>query len=89
MSEPAEVSVVLAVLFALLPSLDAPVVPASANDPAAVGVPETVQVITALAAKLLTGVGGEHVVLRPAGKPLMAHVAVVAVTAGAAALVQV
>ena len=78
----------VAVLLAALPSLVAPVVPERAAVPTVVGVPETVHVIDAPAA---TAVGGEgtHDVVRPAGKPLTAHVAAVAPSAGAAALEQV
>ena len=87
-SAPVVVIEVDAVLLAGLPSLLAVVVPEIALVPVAVGVPETVQVIAAPAATLAGGVG-EQLVVRPAGRPLTAHVADVAVSAGDAALVQV
>ena len=88
MSEPVVTTVVVAVLLTGLPSLVAPVVPFRVDEPGAVGVPEMLQVMLAPAA---TDVGGAgiHAVVRPAGRPLMAQVAAVAVSAGEAALVHV
>ena len=88
MSEPVAPSVVVAVLLARLPSLVAPVVPFSVLEPVVVGVPETVQVILAPGATDVGGTGA-HVEVRPAGKPVTAQAALVAVTAGAAAFVHV
>ena len=87
-SEPVTFSEAVALLFAGLPSLVAPVVPVSVLEPTAVGVPETVQVNFAPAATVAGGVGAQ-LVLRPAGKPLTAQVAAVADAVAAAALVQV
>ena len=81
-------SAAVAVLFALLPSFVAPVEPVSVLEPTETGVPETVHVITAPAATSL-GTVGEQIVLKPAGRPLSAHVADVAVAAGDAAFVHV
>jgi hypothetical protein len=91
MSAPVMASVVDAVLFDALTSLVAPVVPLSTRLVAgAVGVPATVHVITPPAASGdAVGTVGEHVVVRLAGRPLIAQVAAVAATAGDAALVQV
>jgi hypothetical protein len=86
-SEPVTVSAAVAVLFALLPSLVAPVVPFSVDDPVAVGVPETVHIITPAAATVVGGTG-EHTDDKPAGNPLIAQPALVAATAGEAALLQ-
>ena len=83
MSDAVVVSVIVAVLLDASPSLAAPVVAVRVLEPAAVGVPETVQVIAAPAATD-TGGAGEHAVVRPAGKPANAQVATVAATAGAA-----
>ena len=88
-SEPVVAIVVVAELLAGLPSLVAPVVPVRLEVATVVGVPETVQVMTALAARLAAGTVGEHEVVRPAGKPLTAQVALVAAIAGEAALVHV
>ena len=88
-SEPVVVMVAEAELFAPLTSLVAPVVAVAVTAPVAVGVPATVHVMTPPAAKLATGEVGEHVDVKPAGNPLMAHVALVAAIAGAAAFVQV
>ena len=81
--------VVAAALLAALPSLVAPVVPVTLEVATVVGVPETVQVIAAPAARLAAGTVGEHAVVRPAGNPLTAHVAFVAASAGDAASVHV
>ena len=88
MSEPVTVTVRVAVLLALLPSFVAPVDPLSVEEPTVVGVPETVQVITPDGATEAGGVG-VHDVVRPAGRPVTAQDAFVAVTAGAAAFEQV
>ena len=77
-----------AVLFAGAPSLVAPVLPMSVLEPTVVGVPVTVQVMAAPGATLTGGVGEQEVV-RPAGKPVTAHVADVAVTSGAPPFVHV
>lgn len=84
MSEPVTAIVDVAVLLAVIGSFVAPVVPLSAELPTVVGVPETVQVMTALGATVVGGVG-EHAVVRPAGNPVTAHVAFVAAMAGEAA----
>jgi hypothetical protein len=88
-SAPVTLIAAIAVLFAVLTSLVAPVVPASAAPPTAVGVPETVQVMAAPGATEAAGAVGEQTVVRPAGKPLTAQPALVAATAGAAAFEQV
>lgn len=88
MSEPVTAIDPDAVLFAVFGSLLALVVPDTVAVPTAVGVPLTVQVIAAPGA-MVAGGTGEHVVVRPAGRPLTAQVAAVAATAGAAALVHV
>jgi hypothetical protein len=88
MSAPSTVSVALAALLLVLPSLLAPVVPDSVAAPCAVGVPETVHVMLAPGATDAGGTG-EHVVVRPAGNPETAHVAAVAASAGAGALAHV
>ena len=59
MSEPVAPIVAVAVLLAGLPSLVAPVVPVSVDEPVVVGVPETVQVILAPAATEVGGVGAQ------------------------------
>ncbi|MEZ5854626.1 MAG: hypothetical protein R3D67_07700 [Hyphomicrobiaceae bacterium] len=82
-------SVAVAELLAGLPSLVAPVVPLTSEDPDAVGVPVTVHVMTMPALSELTGVVGEHVALRPAGSPATEQVAFVAAMAGELALVHV
>ena len=87
MSEPAVALTVLALLLAGLPSLLAPVVPETDEEPVVVGVPETVQTICAPAATEAGGVG-VHDVVRPAGKPVTAQLAEVAAKAGDAAFVQ-
>ena len=84
MSEPAVARTVEAVLLAGLPSLDAPVVPVTVDDPVVVGVPETVHVILAPAANAAGGVGA-HDVVRPGGRPVTAHDAFGAANAGAPA----
>ena len=78
---------VVAVLLAGLPSLVAPVVPVNVFEPGAVGVPETVQTNFAPGA-MAAGAVGEHDVVRPAGRPVMAQVAPLAASAGAGAFVQ-
>ena len=88
MSEAVVTSVVVAELLTGLPSLAAPVVPLRLAEPGAVGVPEMLHVMLAPAATDVGGTG-THVVVRPAGKPLMAQVADVAVSAGEAAFVHV
>jgi hypothetical protein len=68
----------------------APVAPLTVEDPVAVGVPDTEQVIVALGASVETGTAGvQPVTVTPAGRPVTAQVAFVAPTAGAAAFVQV
>ena len=88
MSDPVVVIEVDAVLLPGMPSLVAPVVPVSAAVPTAVGVPETVHEIAAAGATLVGGVG-VHVLVKPAGRPAIEHVAAVAARAGEAAFVQV
>jgi hypothetical protein len=88
MSEPLVASTVVAVLLAVFGSFAAPVVPVTAEELGAVGVPETVHVIEAPGATDAGGTG-EHVVVRPAGKPVMPQLAAVAAIAGAAAFEQV
>ena len=67
----------VAVLLDVLSSFEAPVVPLTVLDPAAVGVPVTVQVMLAAAAMVAGGVGVQDVV-KPAGKPATAQSAAVA-----------
>jgi hypothetical protein len=88
MSDPVVVSVAVAVLLAALESLVAPVVPLTVETAGVVGVPVTVQTICAPGATDDGGTG-EHDVERPAGKPVTAQLAAVAVTAGAAAFLHV
>ena len=88
MSEPAVAMVVLAVLFEVLPSLVAPVVPLTGSLPGAVGVPETVQVILAPGATVAGGEGA-HDAVTPGGRPETAQLAFVAAIIGAPPLVQV
>jgi hypothetical protein len=88
MSEPLTASVVVPVSLVGLLSLPAPVEPFSVLVPVLTGVPETVQVILAPAATVAGGVG-EQLVLRPAGRPLIAHEAFVADAVAVAELVQV
>jgi hypothetical protein len=90
MSAPVTAILVVAVLLAAFGSLVAPVNPDTVEEPSAVGVPETVHVITPLAAKGVTvGTVGAQTVERPAGRPVTEHKALVAASAGDAALVQV
>jgi hypothetical protein len=79
----------VAVLLARLTSLVAPVLPARDALPTAVGVPETVQVMVALGATDAAGTVCEHTVVRPAGRPVTAQLALVAAIAGVAAFEQV
>ena len=79
---------VVAVLFAVLVSLVAPVVPVRVLVPLAVGVPDTVQVIEVFGATLIGCGPGAHDTVRPAGRPPTAHVAAVAVISGDGPLVQ-
>jgi hypothetical protein len=88
-SEPVTASDAVVVLFAALPSLPAPVAPDSADVPSAVGVPETVHVMVAPGASVAAGAVGEHVVVKPAGRPASAQLAFVAAIAGAAAFAHV
>lgn len=88
MSEPVTVIDVEAVLFDVFESFVAPVVPEIDAVPVAVGVPETVQLTVPEGATLAGGVGVQEVV-NPAGKPVTAHDAFVAVTEGAAPFVHV
>lgn len=88
MSEPLIASVVVALLLAALPSFVAPVVPFRVEEPVAVGVPDTVQVIVAPGATVAGGVG-EQSEVSPAGNPAIAQLALEAATAGALAFVQV
>lgn len=75
-------------LLAAVPSLVAPVVPLSVDEPVAVGVPDTVHEIVPPGAIVAGGVGVQDDV-RPAGNPVMEHAALDAVTAGDAAFEQV
>lgn len=84
-SEPVTAIVVEAVLLLVFGSLVADVVPATVWVPTVVGVPDTVQAIVPPGATDVGGTG-THTWLRPAGKPVTAHVAAVAAIAGAAAL---
>lgn len=88
MSEPVTLMAVLPVLFDVTASLVAPVVPVIGELPTVVGVPETVHEMTPPGATVAGGVG-LHVAVKPAGKPLTAHVAPVAATAGEAAFAHV
>lgn len=74
MSELWTVNAAVAVLLAVLRSFVAPVVPVTVTVPAAVGVPETVQVMVPAVATLIGGVG-EHDDVSPAGRPEMAQLA--------------
>ena len=78
----------VAVLLDVLSSFVAPVEPLTVLDPAAIGVPVTVQVMLAAAAIVAGGVGVQDVD-RPAGKPATAQVADVALADAPDALVQV
>ena len=88
MSEPVTAMAVDAVLLAGVASLVALVVPLIGALPTDVGVPETVHVIAAPGATEVGGTG-KQLVVNPAGKPLTAHVALVAAMAGAAAFAHV
>jgi hypothetical protein len=88
-SAPITLIAAVAMLLARFTALDAPVVPEIGAFPSAVGVPETVHVMTAPGATDAAGTVGEQLCDRPAGRPVTAHEAAVAATAGAAALVQV
>ena len=76
-----------ALLFEALPSLPAPVVPATVVVPDAVGVPVTVQTIDAPGATETGGVGA-HDVTSPAGNGPTKHVAPVALNVDALEFVQ-
>ena len=89
MLAPVVVIDVAAVLFATVASLLAPVVPLIVLVATAVGVPDTVQVIDAPGATLIGCGPGAQLTVSPAGSPLTAHVADVAVINGAAPLLQV
>lgn len=88
MSEPVTAIEVVAELLPEFESFVAPVVPETLTVPVAVGVPETVQVMTPDGATLVGGVG-EQLVVKPAGRPATAHVAAAAVTEGEAPFVHV
>ena len=79
---------VVAVLFAGLPSLVAPVVPGTDVAPVAVGVPVTEQTIDAPGASDAGGAGA-HDVTKPAGNAPTEQVAAVALNADALELVHV
>lgn len=87
-SAPVTVIDVEAVLFDVFESFVAPVLPEIDAVPVAVGVPETVQVMVPEGATVAGGVG-VHDVVKPAGKPVTAHDALVAATDGVAPLVHV
>jgi hypothetical protein len=89
MSEPVTVTAAVAMLFARLSSLVAPVEPLIVMAPTTVGVPETAHVIVAPGASDAAGEAGVQTVVRPAGIPVAAHVALIAAIDGAVALVQV
>lgn len=84
MSDPVAPSVAVAVLLPLLPSFVAPVVPLTVKLPGVIGVPLTVHEMLAPGATDAGGFG-EHDAARPGGRPVTAHEAAVAATAGAAA----
>ena len=93
MSEPVGDNVFEPVLFpvAVIPplaSLIAPVVTATVLEAADVGVPVTGQLMLAPAATVAGGVGVHAPRLRPAGKPVTAHDAFVALAVAVALLVQ-
>ena len=88
MSAPVTATVVVAELLEVTPSLVAPVEPVTVDEPTAVGVPVTLQVMLAPAETVVGGVGVQ-VVERPAGSPDTEQVAAVADSAGEAALEQV
>ncbi|MEZ5854624.1 MAG: hypothetical protein R3D67_07690 [Hyphomicrobiaceae bacterium] len=88
MSEPVVAIDVVAVLLAVTGSFVAPVVPVTVTVPVAVGAPLTVQVMPAPAATVAGGVG-VHEVVRPAGRPDTAQLALVALAPAEAALVHV
>jgi hypothetical protein len=91
MSEPAVTMEPVAVLFppAVTPpllSLVAPVVNVNGDVPTAVGVPVTLQVMTApMPTVPLVGTVGEHTLVKPAGKPAMAQVVLILAAAVAVA----
>jgi hypothetical protein len=97
MSEPVVTMVLVALLLpaAVTPplmSLVEPVVSVSGEVPTAVGVPVTVQVMTAPMARVpVVGTVGEHKLLKPAGKPAIAQLVLTlaAAVAAGAVLVQV
>jgi hypothetical protein len=76
--EPATVILAAPELLAVFASLPAPVVTATVDDPAAVGVPDTGHEIEAPAATVAGGTGVQAPAVMPAGKPLMLQVALVA-----------
>ena len=78
----------IAVLLAVLRSFVAPVVPVRLEEPTAVGVPATVQVMLAPGATV-AGVTGEQVpTVTPVGRPVSEQLAAIAGKAGDAALEQ-
>ena len=81
-SEPVVLIDEMAELFAAFGSLLALVVPVIEVVATAVGVPDTVHVIDAPGATLIGCGPGEHVEVKPAGSPAIAHVAEVAVIRG-------
>jgi hypothetical protein len=67
--------------------LTAPVVTETAFDPTAVGVPETGHEILAPAATVAGGAGVHAPTITPGGKPVTAHVALLALAVAVALLV--
>ena len=92
MSEPDTATALVAALLPPAPvpplvSLIAPVTAVTATEPAAVGVPLTGQLMLAPAATVAGGTGLHVPTVRPAGRPEMAHVALLAVAVAVALLV--
>jgi len=84
---PATEIVAVPVLLAAFPSLPAPDAAVTVAEPAADGVPDTGQEIEAPKATVAGGTGEQVPVVRPAGKPVMLHVALVADAVAEALLV--
>ena len=92
MSEPDVATALVAVLLPPavvppLPSLVAPVVAVTVDEPGAVGVPETPHEMLAPAATVAGGVGVQTPTVTPGGRPEMEHVAAVALAVAVALLV--
>ncbi|MEZ5854620.1 MAG: hypothetical protein R3D67_07670 [Hyphomicrobiaceae bacterium] len=93
MSEPLTVTVAVAWLLPPVPvppfeSFVAPVVAVTVEEPVAVGVPAMVHEMEAPGATVAGGVGVQPVTERPAGRPVIAQLALVALAGAAALFVQ-